>query len=310
MKACRIAAIAAFLFLAFTAPLASQQPQVQSIDAWSKMPSDSAITFMNLYPGTPYCWDDWINFPKDNGITKIAPEGFFAGSNYFAPNETSTLSPYNQTIMANNYIFDFAPPAYAVGATFLSLQDANFHSGVQTVSAYDEFGNLIGTAKSSSLTETNGAYETHYDVVGRAFVSSWAGIWSDTPIHQVTFTEDRVDDSSYSSANFGAFAFSRTPLIMADTDGDGVPNDADQCPSSILNPTVVIGSCDSGVPNDLFSTGCTISDLIDQSASSATNHGNFVSAVASLTNELMNNVVISGSQQGKIQRCAAKAVIL
>ncbi|MGA2263901.1 MAG: SGNH/GDSL hydrolase family protein [Acidobacteriota bacterium] len=74
-------------------------------------------------------------------------------------------------------------------------------------------------------------------------------------------------------------------------------------------PTVIIGGCNSGVPNPLFSTGYTISDLIAQAAISANNHGQFVSTVASITNGLMKSGVVSGSQKGAIQSCAAKAKI-
>jgi phospholipase/lecithinase/hemolysin len=74
-------------------------------------------------------------------------------------------------------------------------------------------------------------------------------------------------------------------------------------------PTVIIGECDSGVPNLLLSTGFTISDLIAQADIDAKNHGGFVSAVASITNELMKSGVISGSQKDAIQGCAAQAMI-
>jgi len=55
------------------------------------------------------------------------------------------------------------------------------------------------------------------DVAGRPFVSSWAGVWSDTPISWVTFTGLRTDDQSGADffSNFGSFAFSNTPLSEA-----------------------------------------------------------------------------------------------
>lgn len=71
-------------------------------------------------------------------------------------------------------------------------------------------------------------------------------------------------------------------------------------------PTVIIGECDSGVPNPLLSTGFTISDLIAQAAIDAKNHGGFVSAVASITNGLMKSGAISGSQKAAIESCAAR----
>jgi Concanavalin A-like lectin/glucanases superfamily len=94
-----------------------------------------------------------------------------------------------------------------------------------------------------------------------------------------------------------------------DNDGDGVPNDEDECPSSDLSATVVIGGCNAGVPNTLFSSGCTISDLIAACAEGAGNHGQFVSWVSHLTNDLKKVGIITGQQKGAIQSCAAHANI-
>lgn len=92
-----------------------------------------------------------------------------------------------------------------------------------------------------------------------------------------------------------------------DSDGDGIPNDEDACPDSNLDPTIVIGSCDSGVENLLFASGCTMADLIAECAENASNHGQFVSCVAHLTNTWKHEGLISGRDKGQIQRCAAKA---
>lgn len=74
-------------------------------------------------------------------------------------------------------------------------------------------------------------------------------------------------------------------------------------------PTVIIGGCDSGVPNELLSSRSTFSDLILQAGYEAKNHGHFVSTVASIINELKKSGAISGSQMGAIQNCAAKGQI-
>jgi len=71
-------------------------------------------------------------------------------------------------------------------------------------------------------------------------------------------------------------------------------------------PTVMVGDRDSGVPNPLLGTGSTISDLIMQAAWRARNHGQFVSAVASITNALVRDGVITGDQKGAIQNCAGR----
>ena len=73
--------------------------------------------------------------------------------------------------------------------------------------------------------------------------------------------------------------------------------------------TVVIDGCDSGVPNTVFPSGCTISDLIAACAEGASNHGQFVSCVSHLTNDLKKAGTITGQQKGAIQSCAAKAHI-
>jgi len=96
----------------------------------------------------------------------------------------------------------------------------------------------------------------------------------------------------------------------ADEDLDGVPDDVDQCHGTDLKATtVVIDGCDSGVPNPLFSDGCTISDNIQNIAEGAQNHGGFVSGVSHYTNDLKKSGIISGSQKGAIQSCAGGASI-
>jgi hypothetical protein len=97
--------------------------------------------------------------------------------------------------------------------------------------------------------------------------------------------------------------------LVADTDGDGIPDDVDNCPESNLEQTIIIAGCDSGVENLLFEDGCTMSDLIAECADGANNHGKFVSCVSHLTNDWKNQNLISGEEKGAIQSCAAQADI-
>lgn len=110
----------------------------------------------------------------------------------------------------------------------------------------------------------------------------------------------------YDAASGGFLSFS---IDVQDADGDGVLDDADSCPHSNQTPTVVVDACNSGVPNALFPSGCTISDGIAQCASGVGNHGLFVSCVSALGNGLKRAGVISGQQKGAIQSCAAQARI-
>ena len=92
-----------------------------------------------------------------------------------------------------------------------------------------------------------------------------------------------------------------------DDDGDLIDDAADCDTSSDLRPTIVVGSIDTGVPNFLFTTGCTGTDLIEAIAAAAGNHGGFVSGVAHLTNDWKNADLITGQQKGAIQSAAAKS---
>jgi hypothetical protein len=97
--------------------------------------------------------------------------------------------------------------------------------------------------------------------------------------------------------------------VLADGDGDGIPDHEDECPASDLSATVVIDGCDSGVENHLLENGCTISDLVMQCAAGASNHDEFVSCVAHMTNELKKDKTINGREKGFIDSCAARANI-
>ncbi|MCP5523730.1 MAG: hypothetical protein H7A46_19510 [Verrucomicrobiales bacterium] len=78
-----------------------------------------------------------------------------------------------------------------------------------------------------------------------------------------------------------------------------------------VDAAVIIGGCATGVTNAVVDedTLCTISDLIAECAAEATNHGEFVSCVAHLTNALKEAGLISGEEKGAIQSCAAQAEI-
>jgi concanavalin A-like lectin/glucanase superfamily protein len=94
-----------------------------------------------------------------------------------------------------------------------------------------------------------------------------------------------------------------------DQDDDGIPDTEDTCPASDLSVTVVIDHCASGVPNTWLPNGCTISDLSAERADGASDHGQFVSCVAHVTNDLKKAGTITGLQKGAIQSCAAQAAM-
>ena len=94
-----------------------------------------------------------------------------------------------------------------------------------------------------------------------------------------------------------------------DADLDGLATDADCDDTSDTSATVVIGGCDTGAPNPMFTDGCTLSDKIQAIGASASNHGQFVSGVAHFTNALRKAGLITEAQKTAIRNCAAQANI-
>ena len=87
----------------------------------------------------------------------------------------------------------------------------------------------------------------------------------------------------------------------ADDDNDGVLDVNDANPFSNIQPTVTVGSCNSGVPNVVFPNGETLMDRI--LAIVASNPGDFSSQLSAITNEAKALGLITGAQKGAIQSC-------
>ena len=99
--------------------------------------------------------------------------------------------------------------------------------------------------------------------------------------------------------------------IFIDSDGDGIQDADDQCPTSDLSSTVLINGVNTGIANTGANpAGCTFADIvqemIDTCLDDAKNHGQFVSCVSHETNILKRAKTITGKQKGKIQSIVAK----
>jgi hypothetical protein len=93
----------------------------------------------------------------------------------------------------------------------------------------------------------------------------------------------------------------------SDDDNDGVADASDAFPFSNMQPTVTIGACNSLAPNAVFPNGATIMDRLVVIASQGGNHGQFVSAVALMTNEAKSLGLITDLQKDAIQSCAGSS---
>jgi hypothetical protein len=98
-------------------------------------------------------------------------------------------------------------------------------------------------------------------------------------------------------------------LSQLDTDGDGVTDDRDQCPNSDIRPTIIIGTCDSGVANQLFPepAGCTITDEILILAETAKSHGQFMSLVDKFLQDLQSAGSLEPNEKNAIKDCAVQS---
>lgn len=89
---------------------------------------------------------------------------------------------------------------------------------------------------------------------------------------------------------------------------DTLDTTAFDCPTPTA-ATVIIDGCDSGVANVFLDDDTAIAENVGDCAAAATNHGEFTSCVAQLLNDLVAAGVISGTDQGAIESCAALSSI-
>ena len=141
----------------------------------------------------------------------------------------------------------------------------------------------------------SGSSISHYDTVARRNLLMEPAINPD-----LTHKVKAPDDLTFELLRDIGWTF-------PDADSDGVPNDEDCNPNSDLSPTIIIGGINTGVPNTLFPNGCTMADILAQLAADHTNnHGDYVAAVAALTNQWVADGLITGRQKGAIQSAAAR----
>jgi len=103
-------------------------------------------------------------------------------------------------------------------------------------------------------------------------------------------------------------------VVAVDADGDGIPDNTDQCDTTApVPPSTVMLSDGSNcrVADQLLtnSPGCSIEDLIEGCAENPGNHGQFVDCVDTLTNTLVEDGDIAGREKGRLIRCVAQSKI-
>ncbi len=104
--------------------------------------------------------------------------------------------------------------------------------------------------------------------------------------------------------------FPNDPNEWADSDSDGVGDNADLNDNSDLRATVVVGGSDTGVANQMVSDGLSIQDRInDIEAAVYRNHGQYVSTVDHFAEALLAAGVITDEEADAIVSSAARSGI-
>ena len=84
----------------------------------------------------------------------------------------------------------------------------------------------------------------------------------------------------------------------------------DHCVPSVLGGFVDVGSGPTSIANnDVDADGCSIQDLVNECIASASNHGQYVSCIAHLANDLRKSGVITNKQSTELKNGAAKSQI-
>jgi hypothetical protein len=99
---------------------------------------------------------------------------------------------------------------------------------------------------------------------------------------------------------------------VPDTDGDGILDNVDQCVSSDLRPKVDVNGNETGntsIGNSVNAQGCSLQDLVNACAAGAANHGQYVSCITDLANQLLAAGTISKAQRQEMITGAAKSKI-
>lgn len=156
----------------------------------------------------------------------------------------------------------------------------------------------IGSATINlSATDTgSGVDKIEYTLDGGAWTTYGAPVVvSSAGTHTVSYrASDKV--GNVSAEQGGAFT-----IVTA-------PPGPDACPDSDTRDTVVLGAADSQVENRDLGNGCTINDAIDDESEYSSND-QFVAYVSAVTQELLDNEVISPYERNLIITAAIESGI-
>jgi hypothetical protein len=205
------------------------------------------------------------------------------------------------------------PTSYAAQSIRVHVQDAAFalRPGQQKIVHFviDNLGNesdieFMAHASEPVIDASFASPTVHIAAGASATVDVPVTVPADSELESVTVLATAVDANDAARTNSTVVSF---VVASADSDSDGVVDDEDACPLSIVDPTVQVEACDSGVGNHIFPDGCSIADEVQSLQANAKNHGEFASSTSHYTKDLVDLSVLMNQEAASIQRCVAKS---
>lgn len=95
--------------------------------------------------------------------------------------------------------------------------------------------------------------------------------------------------------------------LFPDADRDGFTDARDACPHSILADTVVLGGCDSGVPESLDPGGCTTADGLLAVAETARQRGELASEANRWLAQRIDGGILERRDRGALLACFVRS---
>ena len=272
--------------------------------------------------------------PRNWSVSSTLPDNR-AGSAFFGPNPNIGLCTASSD---ETGVLHLTSPEIQLPAAISSGPTLTFEHWVATEPGYDG-GQLMISVNGGAFTlvpQANFIYNAHNRTLftaaqgnsnPRAGQSAWSGIdggsvdgsWAKSIVDLAGLAAagDKIQLRWDISTDCGGGRFGwyiddvNVYACEPDADGDGVRDGDDDCSGTTAQATVVIGTgqySQTGVPNHLFPTGCTLQQLIDACAAAhPKNRGGFVDCVSSLTSEWVADGVITSAQKDAIMRAAGQA---
>lgn len=139
------------------------------------------------------------------------------------------------------------------------------------------------------------------------FVSG-AGVWNINADEPRVF-DYQLDNPPERYAPDPFRASDHDPVIVGlfpDADADGLTDPRDRCPYSMLSSTLILGECDSGVPDRLDESGCTLTDDLLSLLEFETQQGKRIREVNGWLGLRIDEGTVDRRHRGAILACIAR----